>query len=145
MTLDANVFIAALKRDENYSQDCLRLLDKIPDLFVLCEPSIIYQEVCGTLSRIVGLDVANMAKEKLDKMIHPMLLVSCDKNFCASAYPLCRQYEIYSIDALYLATALDRGAVLVSLDKRDFTDRVRAKNPPIEVYHISEFPFIERI
>ncbi|RLE87950.1 MAG: acyltransferase [Thermoprotei archaeon] len=30
---------------------------------------------------------------------------------------------------------------MVSLDKRDFIDRVKRKNPPIEVYHVSEFPY----
>lgn len=141
ITLDANVLVAALKQDEPYSDDCLNILSKIPDLFLLCEPSIVYQEVCGTLARRVGLDVANLAKEKIDKMIHPLLLVNCDKEFCMLAYPLCHEYGIYSIDALYLKVALDRGAVLVSLDRENFIDKVKAKNPPIEVYHVSEFPY----
>ena len=141
ITLDANVLVAALKQDEPYSDDCLNILSKIPDLFLLCEPSIVYQEVCGTLARRVGLDVANLAKEKIDKMIHPLLLVNCDKEFCTLAYPLCYEYGIYSIDALYLKVALDRGAVLVSLDRENFIDKVKAKNPPIEVYHVSEFPY----
>jgi len=141
LTLDANVFVAALKRDEPYSQDCADVLKKIPDLFVPCEPSIVYQEVCGTLARTAGLDTANLAKEKLDKIIHPLLLVNCDRRFCTSAYPLCHEYKIYSTDALYLAVALTKGAVLVSLNKEDFIDKVKAKNPPIEAYHASEFPY----
>lgn len=141
ITLDANIFVAALKRDEPYSQNCVNILNKIPDLFIPCEPTIIFQEVCGTLARTVGIDVARIAKEKLDTIIHPMLLINCDKEFCASAYSLCHEYKIYSIDALYLAVALRSGAMLISLDKEDFVDRVKAKNPPIEVYHASDFPY----
>jgi predicted nucleic acid-binding protein len=66
-------------------------------------------------------------------------LVSCDKDFCVSAYDLCSEYGIYAIDALYLKVALNYNAILVSLDKEDFIDRVKLRNPPIEVYHISEF------
>jgi predicted nucleic acid-binding protein len=87
------------------------------------------------------LDAAGVARERLDEMINPALLLDCDRRFCVSAYPLCHSYGIYSVDALYLKVALERGAVLASLDKEDFTDRIRAKNPPIEVYHVSEFPY----
>jgi len=81
ITLDANIFVAALKQDESYSQNSVSILDKIPDLFIPCEPTIIYQEVCGTLARTAGLNIANLAKEKLDKIIHPMLLINIDKEF----------------------------------------------------------------
>ncbi|RLG43401.1 MAG: hypothetical protein DRN81_06575 [Thermoproteota archaeon] len=55
LTLDSNVFIAALKEDESYN----------------------------------------------------------DKAFCTSAYPLCAEYDIYAIDAIYLKVALDNHAALV--------------------------------
>ena len=141
ITLDANVLIAAIKEDEPFSQACLEIVKRVPEDFVLTEPSIIYQEVCGTLARRVDLQTARIAEELLNKMIHPALLVSCNKLFCLSAYPLCKEYEIYSVDALYLRVALDKNAILVSLDKEDFVDRVREKNPPIEIYHVSDFPY----
>ena len=142
LTLDSNVLIAALKQDEDYSDICASIIDRIPESFILCEPSIVYQEVCGTLARRVNIEVAKAAKSGLDKMIHPLMLVSCDRDFCISAYMLCREYNIYSIDALYLKVAIDRRAILVSLDREDFVERVRNANPPIEVYHASEFPYI---
>lgn len=140
LTLDSNVLIAALKQDELHSRKCAKIVSKVPDDFILSEPSIIYQEVCGTLARKVGTAAAHEAKSHLDAIIHPMLLASCDKTFCASAYPLCSEYGIYAIDAIYLKVALDVNAVLVSLDKEDFTDKVKSKEPNIEVYHVSEFP-----
>ena len=141
LTLDSNVLIAALKEDEAYSQDCSEILQKVLEDFTLSEPTIIYQEVCGTLSRRTGTDIANEAKRTLDLIIHPSNLANCDKNFCAKAYPLCFEYNIYAIDAIYLKVALDNNAVLVSLDKEDFIDRVTYKKPKIEAYHVSEFPY----
>jgi len=141
LTLDSNVFIAALKADEPQSQKCIEIIEKMTDQFLLSEPSIIYQEVCGTLARRVGVDVADAAKQHLDLIIHPRLLVTCDRTFCASAYHLCSEYDVYAIDALYLKTAIDNDAILVSLDKEDFVNKVRHNKPPIEVYYVSEFPY----
>jgi predicted nucleic acid-binding protein len=141
LTLDANVFIAALKEDEPQSEKCVQILTKIPKQFQLTEPSIIYQEVCGTLARKVDLEVANQAKDQMDLMINPKLLVNCDKSFCLQAFCLCSEFNIYSIDALYLQAALRNNAILVSLDKQDFVQRLKTKELPIEVYGVSEFPY----
>jgi predicted nucleic acid-binding protein len=141
LTLDANVLIAALKEDEPYSEKCSQILTKVTNQFQLAEPSIIYQEVCGTLARKVSLEIANQAKTQMDLMINPNLLSNCDKIFCAQAFCLCSEYNIYTIDALYLQTAMKNNAILVSLDKEDFIDRLKKKRPPIEVYSVSEFPY----
>lgn len=139
LTLDAGVFVAALKMDEPYSDGCASILEGVPDEFILVEPSIVYQEVCGALARRVGPGAAKEAGEILDEVIHPRLLVNCDREFCLSAYPLCHGFGIYAIDALYLKAALDMGAVLVSLDKEDFVDRIREKSPDLKACHVSEF------
>jgi predicted nucleic acid-binding protein len=141
LTLDANVLIAALKADEPHSEKCAQILSKVPNQFQLAEPSIIYQEVCGTLARKTSLDIANDAKKQMDLMINPKLLTNCDKNLCISAFCLCSEYNIYTIDALYLQVALKNQAILVSLDKEDFTDRIKKKKLSIEVYSVSEFPY----
>jgi len=141
LTFDANIFIAALKADEEYSRKCADILKKIPDNFVLAEPSIIYQEVCGILARKVDLEVAERAKKFLDTILHPELIFECNCNFCKSAFHLCGKYNIYSIDALYLKVALDMHSILVSLDYKNFIERVKRRNPPIEVYHVSRFPY----
>jgi len=62
LTLDSNIFIAALKRDETYSNKCADLISMISDSFILAEPSMVYQEVCGTLARKVDLSTAKAAK-----------------------------------------------------------------------------------
>ncbi len=142
LVLNANVFIAALKEDEEFSDECANIIHAIPRSFVLAEPSIVYQEVCGTLARRVGLDLADKARSILDKFIEPALLFNCDKSFCLSASSLCHIYGIYSIDALYLKVALNTNGILVSLDKEDFIERVKEANPHIEFYHVSEFPYL---
>jgi len=141
LTLDSNVLLASLKGDEPYSAQCSEILARVPDSFVLSEPSIIYQEVCGTLARRVGAETADEAREQLDLFIHPSLLIDCDRAFCVSAYPLCSEYGIYAIDAMYLKTAIDNGAVIVSLDREDFIDKVTSKKSGVEAYHVSEFPY----
>ncbi|MEM4373789.1 MAG: PIN domain-containing protein [Nitrososphaerota archaeon] len=138
LTLDSNVFIASLKADEPYSERCAEILGKVPSRFLLSEPSIVYQEVCGTLARRAGADIAEAAREQFDRIIHPRLVVNCDRAFCVSTYPLCSDHGPYAIDALYLKVALDRGAVLVSLDKENFIDKVKHS---VEAYHVSEFPY----
>jgi len=40
LTLDSNIFIAALKRDEKYGNDCANLLGKAVGSLILVEPSI---------------------------------------------------------------------------------------------------------
>lgn len=141
LTLDANVLIAALKTDESHSEKCTKILAQVPDQFVLAEPSIIYQEVCGTLARKINLDIANKAKKQLDLMVHPKLLSNCDRKLCTSAFALCSEYGIYTIDALYLQVALTNHAILVSLDKEDFIDKLKNTKLPIEAYTVYEFPY----
>jgi len=141
LTLDSNVLIAALKKDETYSGKCSEILVKVPDKFILSEPTIVYQEVCGTIARRIEAEVAHEARKQLDLMIHPKLLTNCDRAFCISAYPLCFKYNIYAVDAMYLKVALDNKAILVSLDKEDFIDKLHSKKLGIETYHVSEFPY----
>ncbi len=141
LTLDSNVFIAALKTDENTREKCDAVLSRVPKEFVLTEPSIVYQEVCGTLARKMSFKVANKAKELLDSIIDPMLLENCDRKLCLSAFSLCSEFSIYSIDALYLQVALANNAILVSLDKEDFIEKLDIKKLPIEAYTVDDFPY----
>ena len=139
LTLDANVFVAALKADEPYSDKCLEILSQVPERFVLVEPSIVYVEVLGALVRRVGVELAEKAKVELDRMMNPLLVVACNREFCLKAYSLCHEYNVYAVDSLYLETALEAESILVSLDKEDFVERIKMKSPPIEVRHVSEF------
>ncbi len=139
LTLDSNIIIAALRTTEPASSKCANILAKASEHFMLIEPSIIYQEVCGTLARKIDLETANIAKEQLDLLIEQKRLINCDKKTCISAFKLCSEYKIYSIDALYLHVALSNYATLVSLDK-EFIDKLNGKLP-IETYTADNYPF----
>jgi len=139
LTLDANVFVAALKADEPYGDECSEILGRVPGGFALVEPSIVYVEVLGALARRVGLGLADKAKAELERMVNPLLTIACNREFCLKAYALCHEYDVYAVDSLYLETALEAESTLVSLDGEDFVDRVRLRSPPIEVLHVSEF------
>ena len=139
VTLDANVFVAALKGDEPYSGECVEILSRVPKGFTLVEPSIMYVEVLGTLARRVGVELAERARAMLDGMMSPLLTVACSREFCLEAFKLCHEYGVYAVDSLYLRTAIEAGSVLVSLDKEDFVDRVNLGSPPVRVLHVSDF------
>lgn len=91
LTLDANVFIAALKPDEPDSDQCRALIRRVADAFLLSEPSLVYQEVCGTLARRLGGELADNARAQLDAMLLPAFVVNCDRAYCIAAYPLMRR------------------------------------------------------
>ena len=133
------MFVAALKEDEPYSDECQGILQKVPDSFTLVEPSIVYVEVLGTLARRVNVALAGKARAELERMLNPLLTVDCDMDFCLKAYTLCQEYEIYAVDSLYLATAIEAGSVLVSLDREDFIDKIAARSPPIKALHVTQF------
>jgi predicted nucleic acid-binding protein len=141
LTLDSNVFVGAAKADEKYRKNCIDMLRLVPDKFVLSEPSIVYQEVCGTIARRVGTSEAKEFGEKLDKFVPLELLFVCDRTFCLTSYSLCSEYGICAIDSLYLSAAIGSGAIIVSLDSEDFVDKIRENHHNIEAYHVSDFPY----
>ena len=139
LTVDSNIIIAALRTTEPASVKCAEILDGATERFLMVEPSIVYQEVCGTLSRKIGVETANIAKEQLDLLIEQKRLINCDRKTCVSAFKLCAEYKIYAIDALYLHVALSNNAVLVSLD-REFIEKLN-NELPIEAYTIDNYPY----
>jgi len=141
LTLDANVFVAGFRYGEPAKDKCRRILAEVSEKFVLAEPSILYQEVCGTLARKLDLRAAHEARSQLDLMINERLLTDCNRKTCILAYTLCYEYNIYSIDALYLQVALANNAILVSLDREDFIEKLNRKKLPIEAYTVNDFPY----
>jgi len=89
LTPDSNIFIAALKRDEKYSNNCVNLLGKAVGSLIIVEPSIIYQEICRVLARNVGIEASRKAEIFLDTILYDDLIINCDKRFCKEAYTLC--------------------------------------------------------
>ena len=141
LTLDSNIFVGAIKGDEPQRKNCSKLISRVPDSFLLAEPSIVYQEVCGTIARRVGVTEAREFGVQLDRLIPPELVFDCDRSFCLSSYSLCSEYGIYATDALYLGAAISVKAILVSMDGEDFVNKLKENRHNIEAYHISEFAY----
>ena len=57
LTLDSNVFVAAIKEDEPFSEECREVLRVADGVYTLYEPSVVFAEVLGTLGRRVGRGV----------------------------------------------------------------------------------------
>ena len=49
------------------------------------------------------------------------------------------EYGIYSADALYLTTAIQYNTTLISLDEKDFIERILKTAPKSAAYHVREF------
>ena len=138
LTLDSNVFISQIKGDETYSRECGVLISRVGSDFFLVEPAIVLAEVGNAVGRNVDLKTAEDEVDGLLRMVS--LIIPCDRELCAKAGLTGAEYDVYSADSLYLQTAMDLGSLLVSLDE-EFLNKIKVKEPPIEVYHIKDFPY----
>ena len=138
LTLDSSVFISQIKGDEGYSRKCGSLISRVGSDFFLVEPAIVLAEVGNAVGRNVDLKTAEDEVDGLLRMVS--LIMPCDRELCAKAGLTGAEYDVYSADSLYLQAAMDLGSLLVSLDE-EFLRKLKVKEPPIEVYHIKDFPY----
>ena len=139
ITLDSNIFISKIKGDETYSNECGALITRVGADFFLVEPATVLTEVGNAVGRNINLKAAEDEVDALLRMVS--VLTPCDKGFCVKAGLTGAEYDVYSADSLYLQAAINFGSVLVSLDEEEFINKIKAKKPPIEVYHIKDFPY----
>ena len=138
LTLDSSVFISQIKGDETYSRKCGSLISRVGLDFFLVEPAIVLAEVGNAVGRNVDLKTAEDEVDGLLRMVS--LIMPCDRELCAKAGLTGAEYDVYSADSLYLQAAMDLGSLLVSLDEA-FLRKLKVKEPPIEVYHVKDFPY----
>ena len=137
LVLDANVIISAIKGTEKHSQKCRDLLDGVWEEYYLIEPRIILLEVVNSVFRHID---RKAAKEVYTDLIDAVYIFQdfTTNDELKRVAEIGASYNIYAIDSMYLTTALDNEASLISLDRKDFIDRIRAKNPSVNAYHVSE-------
>ena len=138
LTLDSNVFISQIKGDETYSRECGILIYRVGSDFFLVEPAIVLAEVGNAVGRNVDLKTAEDEVDGLLRMVS--IIMPCDRELCVKAGLTEAEYDVYLADSLYLQTAMNLGSILVSLDE-EFLSKLKVKEPPIEVYHIENFPY----
>ena len=135
--IDANVFIASTKGDETYSSDCKRVIQAVADgKFYLIEPAICLTEVIRNISRYLGMETGKTLENNLRRMVSIWEL--CDVHFCTNAGYTGALYGTYALDSIYFETALKHQAVLVTLDDKDFLQRIKGR-VGIKVCHPKEF------
>ncbi|MEM3086893.1 MAG: PIN domain-containing protein [Halobacteria archaeon] len=123
---DSNVFISSLKGDEKASPACTDLIRRIADGAVrLVEPAVLLAEVVDAVGRHRSAREARRVEGLLRDMVAHWVV--CDVEFCSRAGHTGYAHRIYGTDALYLQTALDHGAALVSLDRAHFVQRVKSR------------------
>jgi len=139
LTLDSNIFVSKIKGDETYSNECGALIDRVGVDFFLVEPALVLTEVGNAVGRNINLKAAEEEVDTLLRMVS--VLIPCDKGFCVKAGLTGAEYDVYSADSLYLQVAISFKSVLVSLDEEEFINKIKAKEPPIEIYHVKDFPY----
>ncbi len=136
--IDANVFIASTKGNETYSSDCRRVIQAVAgDEFYLIEPTICLTEVIRNITKYLGMEAGKSQENNLRRMVS--IWEICYDHFCISAGYTGALYGTYSLDSIYLETALRHNAVFVTLDDLDFLSRIKER-VGIEVYHPKDFP-----
>ncbi|MBE0520703.1 MAG: type II toxin-antitoxin system VapC family toxin [Candidatus Methanoperedenaceae archaeon] len=136
--IDANVFIASTKGDEQYSSDCKRVIQAVVDgEFYLIEPTICLTEIVRNITKYLGMEAGKTQENNLLQMVS--IWEICDDHFCACAGYTGALYGTYALDSIYLETALKHHAVLVTLDDKDFLQRIKGR-VEIEFNHPKYFP-----
>ena len=136
VTLDSNIFISAIKGNEEYSRSSRKIVEMIGRNFLLIEPSIVFAEVGNAVARNMNVAVAEEVMESLKQTITSIQV--CDERFCREAGIYGALLGIYSADSLYWHTARENGALLVSLDREYFIRRVK-KDSTVKAFYVDEF------
>ncbi len=137
VTLDSNVLISAVKKNEEYSRDCSEILSQVGTSFILYQPTLCITELYNGIGKTKGEPVAKKALKDFFKMVYHLEDYG-SRAKCEKVGKTALKYRIYSADAFYLQTSLDFKTTLVSLDEEDFIDRIKAKDASYTVYHARE-------
>jgi len=137
VTLDSNVFISAIKENEEFSKDCSEILSQVGTLFILYQPTLCITELYNAIGKTKGEPTAKKALKEFYNMVYHLEDYGSSAQ-CERVGKTALNYRIYSADAFYLQTSLDFKTMLISLDAKDFIDRIKAKDADCNVYHAKE-------
>ncbi len=137
VTLDSNVLISAVKKNEKYSKDCKDLLRLVGISFLLYQPAVTITELYNGIGRTKGETAAKKALKDFYNMVYHLEDYGSSSQ-CERVAKTALRYRVYSTDAFYLQTSLDFKTVLISLDKEDFIDMIKAKDSKYDVWHVRD-------
>jgi predicted nucleic acid-binding protein len=130
LTLDASVFASACNEREPGCGASRALLSAVRDFAVpLIEPAIMPVEVAAALRRGRGDEkLAREYAETLIRLSH-LTLVPVERNLALRALGVAARHSLRGADAIYVATALRYGAILVTLDTEQRRRAPKAARP----------------
>jgi predicted nucleic acid-binding protein len=137
VTLDSNVLISAVKENEKFSSDCKYLLSLVGTSFLLYQPALTITELYNGIGRSKGEIAAKKALRDFYKMVYHIEDYG-SRSQCERVAKTALKYRVYSADAFYLQTSMDFKTVLISLDKEDFIDMIKAKDAKYDVWHVRD-------
>ena len=70
VTLDSNVFIAAIKENEEFSKDCSEILNQVGTSFILYQPTLCITELYNAIGKMKGEPSAKKALKEFYKMVY---------------------------------------------------------------------------
>ncbi|MCU0493039.1 MAG: PIN domain-containing protein [Chloroflexaceae bacterium] len=117
-TLDTNIFVRELNPNNPDYPACNALLDRLNvNLVPVACPSILVPEIAGVISRESNDSMRGRIYADLVANLPYLTLVPCDDTLVQLATELAADYRLRGMDALYLATAIQTGMALVTLDQ----------------------------
>ena len=137
VTLDSNVLISAVKENEEFSKDCREILNQVGTSFILYQPTLCITELYNAIGKIKGEPPAKKALKEFYKMVYHLEDYGSSA-LCERVGKTALKYRVYSADAFYLQTSLDFKTMLISLDEKDFIERIRTRGDNYKVYHAKD-------
>lgn len=138
LTIDSNVFISAIKGNEEYSEKCRKIISGIGIDFLLYQPTISITEIYNSVGKVKGKEAAEVALKNYKRMVFYFesyfLEIDCERVGRTAL-----DYEVYSSDAFFLQTSIDYKTTLISLDEKDFVEKIKKKDKDFNVFHVRGF------
>lgn len=117
LTLDSSVFISALKKDEQYHKEALRVLEKVKDgEFLAIEPLTVLIEIVSAIRRRTGSKELALKVKRDILEINSISFFEIDRISTEKACEIAANIGIRGMDAVVIQIALEQNTTLVSLD-----------------------------
>jgi predicted nucleic acid-binding protein len=124
--IDASVFVAAFSRQEPHYRTARQLLAQITaNNWQVYVPGILLPEIGAGMSRATGNPVRVRRLVRLIQQAAYLAIADVDQHIISIATDLAIHHRIRGCDAVYVALAQHRNAVLITLDQEQ-----RQRVPP---------------
>lgn len=117
VTLDSSVFVAALRREEEYFRACQSLLEKVKDgILVAVEPYTVLIEIAAAIRRRTGSQKLSerIAKDLLE--INSINFLDMDTTRAKRAMEIAQRLGVRGMDAIVIQIADEFHTTLIGLD-----------------------------